>query len=60
MQLGTPTPVPASPDDAVLDRVPNPNPGHDYLVRFACPEFTSICPDDGAARLCPYRARLRA
>ena len=44
MQLGAPTPVPASPDDAVLDRVPNPNPGHDYLVRFACPEFTSICP----------------
>ena len=47
MQLGTPTPVPASPDEAVLERVPNPNSGHDYLVRFTCPEFTSICPVTG-------------
>ncbi len=44
MQLGTPTAVPASPDDAVLERVPNPTPEQDYLVRFTCPEFTSLCP----------------
>ena len=28
----------------MLDHVPNPEPGHDYLVRFVCPEFTSLCP----------------
>lgn len=44
MQLGTPTPMPDSPEAAVLERVPNPEPGHDYLVRFTCPEFTSLCP----------------
>ena len=44
MQLGTPTPMPASPEAAVLERVPNPELGHDYLVRFTCPEFTSLCP----------------
>ena len=37
MQLGTPTPVPALPEEAVLERVSNPEPGHDYLVRFTCP-----------------------
>jgi len=44
MQLGTPTPLPASPEEAVLERVPNPNPAQDYLVRFTAPEFTSLCP----------------
>ena len=44
MQLGTPTPMPIGPDQAVLERVPNPEPGHDYLVRFTAPEFTSLCP----------------
>ena len=43
-KLGQPTPMPASPDEAVLERVPNPQPSHDYLVRFTCPEFTSLCP----------------
>ncbi len=47
MQLGTPTPVPGSPEEAVLERVPNPNPGQDYLVRFTAPEFTSLCPMTG-------------
>jgi 7-cyano-7-deazaguanine reductase len=27
--------------------VPNPNPGVRYLVRFAAPEFTSLCPITG-------------
>ena len=44
MQLGTPTPMPASPDQAVLERVPNPTLTRDYLVRFTVPEFTSLCP----------------
>ncbi len=44
MMLGQATPMPASPDEAVLERVPSPQPGQDYLVRFTCPEFTSLCP----------------
>jgi 7-cyano-7-deazaguanine reductase len=46
-QLGRPTPVPASPDAAVLERVANPAPGRLYLVRFTCPEFTCLCPLTG-------------
>ena len=46
-QLGRRTPLPASPDTAVLETVANPHPGLDYLVRFTCPEFTSICPLTG-------------
>ena len=45
--LGKDTPLPASPDDAQLDYVPNPRPGELYLVRFAAPEFTSLCPVTG-------------
>ncbi len=43
-QLGAATELPASPEEAVLERVANPQAGVDYLVRFTCPEFTSICP----------------
>jgi 7-cyano-7-deazaguanine reductase len=43
----TPPPAPASPSEALLERVPNPEPGLAYLVRFACPEFTSLCPVTG-------------
>lgn len=46
-QLGNPTTLPASPEDAVLERVPNPHPGERYLVRFTAPEFTSLCPMTG-------------
>ena len=46
-QLGAPVEAPATPDEAVLERVGNPQPGMDYLVRFACPEFTSLCPLTG-------------
>ena len=45
--LGRPAPLPASPDEAQLDTVPNPHPGYVYLVRFTCPEFTSLCPVTG-------------
>ena len=46
-QLGEHSPLPASPDVAVLERVPNPHPDCDYLARFTCPEFTSLCPVTG-------------
>jgi len=36
-----------SPDQAVLERVPNPSRGKTYVVRFTCPEFTSLCPITG-------------
>lgn len=43
-QLGTNTALPQNPETAELETVPNPHPGTDYLVRFVCPEFTSLCP----------------
>ena len=46
-QLGHATTPPQSPEEAVLERVGNPQPGTDYLVRFTCPEFTSLCPMTG-------------
>jgi 7-cyano-7-deazaguanine reductase len=46
-QLGRPPPISASPDEAQLDRVANPSPGKSYVVRFTCPEFTSLCPLTG-------------
>ncbi|MEQ9640447.1 MAG: preQ(1) synthase [Alphaproteobacteria bacterium] len=45
--LGRESRIPASPDEAVLDAVPNPHPGTTYLIRFVCPEFTSLCPVTG-------------
>ena len=45
--LGRAAAIPASPDEATLDRLPNPHPGVDYLVRFTCPEFTCLCPVTG-------------
>jgi 7-cyano-7-deazaguanine reductase len=46
-QLGHETRIPASPDEAKLETVANPNPGELYLVRFTAPEFTSLCPITG-------------
>ncbi|HEX6980747.1 MAG TPA: preQ(1) synthase [Alphaproteobacteria bacterium] len=43
-QLGRKIAPPARPEDAVLERVPNPHPDALYLVRFTAPEFTSMCP----------------
>ena len=45
--LGRPAALPATPADATLDFPPNPHPGTLYLVRFAAPEFTSLCPVTG-------------
>lgn len=47
MQLGRVSAVPASPDEAVLEAVGNPHPDTLYLVRFTCPEFTTLCPITG-------------
>ena len=46
-QLGQQTAAPSSPDDATLERVPNPHPDTLYLARFVAPEFTSLCPVTG-------------
>ncbi len=46
-QLGQATSVPSNPDDAVLERVMNPQAGVHYAVRFTAPEFTSLCPMTG-------------
>jgi 7-cyano-7-deazaguanine reductase len=46
-QLGGTATIPASPDAAVIEKVPNPEPGMRYLVRFTAPEFTALCPLTG-------------
>jgi len=46
-QLGQQTPLPDSPETAVLERVPNPHPDTLYVARFTQPEFTSLCPVTG-------------
>jgi 7-cyano-7-deazaguanine reductase len=43
-QLGRATAWPQTPADARLERVPAPDAEKRYLVRFAAPEFTSLCP----------------
>jgi 7-cyano-7-deazaguanine reductase len=48
LHLGKSGGLPESPDVAVLDYPANPRPGLDYVVRFAVPEFTSLCPVTGA------------
>ena len=46
-RLGSPGRPPASPDQAVLERVANPHRGSLYLARFTAPEFTALCPITG-------------
>ena len=46
-QLGSLSQTPASPENAVLERVPNPHKDTPYLARFTAPEFTSLCPVTG-------------
>ena len=45
--LGRATKLPASPDEAVLERVSNPHPNANYVARFTAPEFTCLCPVTG-------------
>lgn len=46
-QLGTKTELPQTPDEAVLEKVPNPQSDISYCIRFTAPEFTSLCPITG-------------
>ena len=46
-QLGSKAALPASPEQAVIETVANAQRDVDYLVRFAAPEFTSLCPLTG-------------
>jgi 7-cyano-7-deazaguanine reductase len=46
-QLGQAVALPTGPASAELDRVLNPHPDVDYVARFVCPEFTSLCPVTG-------------
>ena len=46
-QLGSSSDAPASPETAILEKVSNPAADSDYLIRFTCPEFTSLCPVTG-------------
>jgi len=45
--LGTKTTLPKSPKEAVLEKVDNPHLTSNYLIRFSCPEFTTLCPVTG-------------
>ena len=45
--LGSDARAADTPEEARLERVENPTPNADYMIRFACPEFTSICPVTG-------------
>ncbi len=45
--LGQSSILPASPEEAILERVGNPHVDTAYVVRFTCPEFTSLCPVTG-------------
>ena len=45
--LGAKTPLPKSPKEAILEKVGNPHLTSNYLIRFSCPEFTTLCPVTG-------------
>lgn len=52
LQLGNKVSAAASPDEAIIDRVPNPQQYSEtfpwpWVARFTCPEFTSLCPVTG-------------
>ena len=45
--LGKDIKLPAQPSIKTLDAVENPHKDVNYVTRFTCPEFTSICPVTG-------------
>ncbi len=45
--LGQDSKLPQTPEEAILDYVPNPRSEELYLTRFVTPEFTSLCPVTG-------------
>jgi 7-cyano-7-deazaguanine reductase len=47
LQLGRAVEWPHTPEEAQIDRVPNPQRDTNYVVRFTAPEFTSLCPVTG-------------
>ena len=49
-QLGERTPLPKSPDEAVLEAIsiPDGSPTEYTVIRMSVPEFTSLCPVTGA------------
>ncbi len=42
--LGKKTSIPDSPEESRLETVDNPHVDTQYVIRFTCPEFTTICP----------------
>jgi 7-cyano-7-deazaguanine reductase len=46
-KLGVESKIPDTPNINILDPVTNPHPDINYISRFTCPEFTSICPVTG-------------
>jgi 7-cyano-7-deazaguanine reductase len=45
--LGQATTYTFTYDPGVLESFPNKHPENDYMVKFNCPEFTSLCPITG-------------
>ena len=45
--LGRASSLPDKPAPEILEAVTDPHPEDLYLVRFVCPEFTSLCPVTG-------------
>ena len=46
-QLGQKVGIAESPEQAVLETFPTPNGVGEAVIRFSCPEFTSLCPITG-------------
>ena len=46
-QLGLKAEIPQNPNEAKLEFINNPHEDSDYLIRFTCPEFTTLCPITG-------------
>ena len=40
-----------------LETFPNPKPGRDYVIEFACPEFTCLCPRTGQPDFATFTIR---
>lgn len=46
-QLGKRIPQPTSPEEAILEAIPNKWPESSYTVQLVCEEFTCVCPLTG-------------
>ncbi|HEY2341452.1 MAG TPA: preQ(1) synthase [Chthoniobacteraceae bacterium] len=53
--LGTPSAFPETPSQSILETFENRFPHRDYIIRFDCADFTSLCPITGQ----PDYAHLR-